>query len=124
MLTVLARLAARLFGTGFLGRVMDTVDRHVAADTDRERIKADLIAEHLRTRSDWMRAGGFWLMLIFAVPLALWWAAVILYSILWCQGCAWPQPWTIAALPSPLDQWAGVIVVSIFGVIGLDRFRR
>ena len=69
-------------------------------------------------------AGGFWLMLIFAVPLACWFGAVIVYSIFWCAGCAYPQDWTIAALPPPLDDWAGGIIVSIFGVVGVSRLRR
>lgn len=109
---------------GILDRVLSTVDKQIEAQTDREALKRDLIVEHYRQRADWMRAGGFWLMLSFAGPLALWWAAVLLYSVLWCRGCVWPQTWTVAALPAPLDQWAGMIVVSIFGVIGLDRFRK
>lgn len=108
---------------GVLDRVLSTVDRQIEAQTDREALKRDLIVEHYRTRSDWMRAGGFWLMLIFAVPLALWWGAVLLYSIFWCRGCIWPQPWSVAALPAPLDEWAGLIVVAIFGVIGLERMK-
>lgn len=94
-------------------------DAQKQADT-----QADLIKEHYRQRADWMRAGGFWLMLIFAVPLAVWWAAVILYSLIWCAGCAFPQSWSIAALPGPLNEWAWLIVVSIFGVIGADRWGR
>ena len=109
---------------GILDRVLDTVDRRVEAQTDREKIKGEIIKEHYRHRGDFMRAGGFWLMLIFAAPLAFWWAAVIVYSVLWCAGCAFPQDWTIAALPGPLDQWAGAIIVSIFGVIGVSRFKR
>ena len=109
---------------GFLDRVLTTVDRTVAAQTDRDALKRDLIVEHYRTRADFMRTGGFWLMLGFAVPLMLWWAAVLVYSVLWCAGCAFPQDWTVAALPSPLDEWAGLIVMAIFGVIGVDRIRR
>lgn len=108
---------------GLLDRILATVDRKIAAETDRERIKGDIIQEYYRTRADYMRAGGFWLMMLFAVPLAFWWAAVLVYSVLWCAGCAYPQTWTIAALPAPLDQWAGAIIVSIFGVIGVSRFR-
>ena len=115
---------AKLLGGGILDRVLDTVDRKVAAETDREALKADIIKEHYRTRADFMRAGGFWLMLIFAVPLAAWFGAVCLYSILWCRGCIWPQPWTIAALPPPLDTWAGAIITAIFGVVGLGRVLR
>lgn len=114
----------RLLGGGLLSRVLDTVDRQVAAGRDRDRIKAEIVREHYRTRADYLRAGGFWLMLAFALPLAFWWAAVLVYSVLWCRGCIWPQPWTIAALPPPLDEWAGLIVISIFGVLGVDRLRR
>lgn len=115
---------AKLLGGGVLDRVLSTVDKHVEAQSDRERIKADLMAEHLRTRGDFMRSGGLWLMIPFVVPLAVWFAAVCIYSILWCARCAYPQEWTIAALPAPLDEWAGLIVISIFGVIGLTRFKR
>lgn len=109
---------------GVLDRVLSTVDKQIEAQTDREALKRDIIVEHYRTRADWMRAGGFWLMVMFAGPLALWWGAVLLYSVLWCRGCVWPQPWTVAALPAPLDEWAGLIVMAIFGVIGLDRFKK
>jgi hypothetical protein len=109
---------------GALDRVLATIDRKIEAETDREALKRDLIVEHYRQRADWMRAGGFWLMVMFAGPLALWWSAVLVYSVLWCAGCAYPQGWTIAALPAPLNDWAGLIVMAIFGVIGLDRFKR
>jgi len=109
---------------GVLNRVLSTVDKRIDAQTDKERLKAEIIRESYRNRGDWMRAGGFWLMLVFAAPLALWWASVIAYSVLWCAGCAYPQTWTIAALPAPLNEWAGLIVVSIFGVLGVDRLKR
>lgn len=115
---------ARILGwlaSGPLDRILDTVDRKVDAQTDREKIKGDIIQEHYRNRGDWMRAGGFVLMLMFAAPLAFWFGAVLVYSVFWCQGCAYPQTWSIAALPAPLDEWAGLMIVSIFGVIGVNR---
>lgn len=114
----------RLLTGGFLDRVLDTVDRKVAAETDRERIKGDIIVEHYRNRASFMQAGGFVLMLLFAVPLAFWFAAVCVYSVFWCQGCAYPQGWTVAALPAPLDQWSAVIITAIFGVVGVSSIRR
>ncbi|WP_420013910.1 hypothetical protein [Tateyamaria sp.] len=57
---------AKLLGGGLLDRVMDTVDRKVAAETDRDRIKGEIIKSHMATRPDFMRAGGFILMLLFA----------------------------------------------------------
>jgi hypothetical protein len=105
--------------TGALDRVLDTVDRKLEADTDKEKIKADLITTAYQERAGFMRAGGFVLMLLFAVPLAFWFAAVAVYSVLWCAGCAFPQDWSVAALPPPLDEWGGWIVIAIFGVIGV-----
>jgi len=48
---------------------------------------------------------------------------VLIYSIFWCQGCAFPQEWTIAALPPPLDEWASMMILAIFGVVGVSRLR-
>lgn len=109
---------------GGLDRILSTVDKHVDAQTDKERIKAHVTEVYLRNRADFMQAGGFVLMLLFAVPLAFWFAAVCVYSVFWCLECAYPQEWSIAALPAPLDTWAGGIVMSIFGVIGLSRFSK
>lgn len=115
---------ARIFGGGFLDRILSTVDKKIENETDREKLKADLLREHLRTRPDFMRAGGFWLMLIFAAPLAFWFGAVVIYSVLWCRLCAYPQTWSIAALPSPLNDWSGLIITAIFGVVGAVGLRR
>lgn len=109
---------------GVLDRVMETVDRKITAETDREKIKGDIIMEHYRQRADWMRSGGFWLMLLFALPLAFWFGAVTIYSVFWCARCAYPVTWTIAALPAPLDEWGWMIVVAIFGVIGVEKIKR
>lgn len=114
----------RFLTGGVLDRVFDTVDKRIETDQNRDKIKGDILKEHLAHRGDFMRSGGFVLMLLFALPLAAWFSAVVVYSILFCADCMYPQPWTIAALPPPLDQWAGGIVVSIFGVVGLDRFKR
>jgi len=120
---MLAALIRWLTG-GVLDRVLDTIDKRVDAETDRDRIKAEVIKTYLETRPGFMRAGGFWLMLLFAAPLGFWFAAVTIYSVFWCAGCAFPQDWTIAALPPPLDDWSGLIIASIFGVVGYTMGRR
>ena len=120
----LVKLFFGWLSSGPLDRVLDTVDKKVAAETDREKIKADLIKAHYATRASYMKAGGFWLMLGFAAPLTFWFAAVVIYSVFWCQGCAYPQEWSIAALPPPLDEWAGIMIVAIFGVVGVTKLRK
>lgn len=119
-----ASFIAKLVTGGALDRVLDTVDAKVNAETDKEKIKGEIIMTHYATRGDYMRAGGFVLMLIFALPLGVWFAAVCIYSLLFCRECLLPVSWSIAALPEPLDEWAGYIIISIFGVIGVDRLGR
>ena len=87
------------------------------ADTalEREKIKS----ETEQSRDKWKAViltstGAWWFQLFFIIPLAFWYAAVVIYSVLWCQDCVFAQPWTIAALPSPLDQWAGAIIAFLF----------
>lgn len=58
--------------------------------------------------------GAWWFQLFFIIPLAFWFSAVVIYSVLWCKGCVYPQPWTIASLPNPLDDWAGAIIAFLF----------
>ena len=115
---------AKLFGGGLLNRVFDTIDNKVKSETDREKIKGDIIREHYRSRGEWMKSGGFWLMLAFALPLAFWFGSVVVYSVFWCELCAYPQSWSIAALPPPLDEWSGIIIISIFGVVGVTNLKR
>ncbi len=112
------------FLSGPLDRILRTVDKRIEAETDKEALKADIIKTHYATRAGFMQAGGFVLMLLFAVPLAFWHGAVLVYSVFWCARCAYPKEWSVAALPSPLDDWAGLIILSIFGVIGISKLRR
>lgn len=109
---------------GPLNRILSSIDNKVDNTTERERIKGDVIQSFYATRAAYMQAGGFWLMLAFAAPLAFWFASVCAYSVFWCQGCAFPQEWTIAALPAPLDEWSGGMIVSIFGIVGLSKLRK
>jgi hypothetical protein len=57
---------------------------------------------------------GWWFPLLFLVPAGLWFGGVCIYSLLFCAKCVFPQTWTVAALPPPLDQWMGAIVGSLF----------
>ena len=126
---------------GPLSRVLDTVDKKTEAGMNQDKLKADIIQTHYQTRAGFMAAGGFVLMLLFAVPLAAHSAAVALYSMIWCAKCVWPYAgldyqWSIAALPPPIgpiyasdgsvysDGYQGLIIMSIFGVVGVTRFAR
>lgn len=87
------------------------------ADNDLEREKIQ--AEVEQSKDKWKAViltstGAWWFQLFFIIPLAFWFSAVVFYSILWCKGCMFPQHWSIAALPAPLNEWAGVIIGFLF----------
>jgi len=108
-----------------LSRILRTVDAKIESETERKRIKADLVAKAAEQQTAMLNGPGRWLHALFIVPLGLWFASVLIYSLLLCKGCVYPVDWTIAALPKPLDEWAGWIVMSMFGYgVALAIFRR
>lgn len=99
---------------GTLDRIMDSIDNKVDNATQREKIKNDVVASYMQAQVAVLTGPGWWFPLLFLVPAGFWFASVCIYSVLWCQRCAYPQSWTIAALPAPLDEWMGAIVASLF----------
>lgn len=101
--------------SGPLDRMLKSVDNAVDNETTREQIKAELAKSYLSAQVSVLTGRGWWFPLFFVVPAGFWFAAVCIYSVFWCKACAFPQPWTIAALPAPLDGWVGgAIIGSLF----------
>lgn len=104
---------------GPLDRILDSVDHKLDDATEKERIRTKAIESYVSAQAKVLTGRGWWFPLFFIAPLGIWFASVCLYSILFCQDCAFPQSWSIAALPTPLDDWAGAIIGSLFlGKIG------
>lgn len=87
------------------------------AETSLEKEK--IVAQTEQSKDKWKAViltstGAWWFQLFFVIPLALWFSAVVIYSMFWCQDCMYPQPWSIAALPPPLNDWAGAIIAFLF----------
>jgi hypothetical protein len=104
-----------------LDRILTTVDSKFDNDTERARVHASVVEEYAKAQVALLSGRGWWFPLLFIGPLGMWFAAVCLYSVLWCAGCAFPQTWSIAALPRPLDEWAGAIIGSLFVAKGLGE---
>jgi hypothetical protein len=104
-----------------LDRILASVDSKFDNDTERERIRAEVIAEYTKAQVALLSGRGWWFPLLFIAPLGFWFAAVCVYSVVWCANCAFPQAWSIAALPRPLDEWAGAIIGSLFVAKGLGE---
>lgn len=84
-------------------------------ELEKEKIKASVEASKDKWKAVILTStGAWWFQLFFIIPLAFWFSAVVIYSVLWCKGCVYPQLWTIASLPNPLDDWAGAIIAFLF----------
>jgi len=110
MLSLWSRLGGSILGWltgGTLDRILDSVDHRLDNKTQRARIKADLIRTHMQTRASLLASRTWWFQLFFVLPLGVWFTAVVADSIFHFD-------WNVAALPPPLDQWAGWIISALF----------
>lgn len=114
--------------SGPLDRILSSVDHKVDNATERERIKTKAVETYIDAQARVLTGRGWWFPLFFIAPLGIWFASVCIYSILFCAKCAYPQDWSVAALPAPLDEWAGVIIGSLFlaksGEALIARFKK
>ncbi len=100
--------------SGPLDSILKSINNSVDNETEREKLRTEAVTSYLSAQVSVLTGRGWWFPLLFLVPAGFWFAAVCIYSVLFCRGCAFPQTWTIAALPPPLDQWMGAIVGSLF----------
>lgn len=122
------KLALSWLSGGVLDRVLRTVDHKVDNETERERIKTDAVKSYVSAQVATANSRQWWFPLFFLIPAGFWFASVCIYSVLWCRGCVFPQEWSIAALPPPLNEWMGWIVGSLFvgkaGEMLISRLRK
>ena len=127
MYTLLKAALGWLTG-GTLDRILKTVDHRIDNETEREKVKTQAVEAYVNAQVSIANSRQWWFPLFFLIPAGLWFAAVCIYSVLWCRGCAFPQEWSIAALPAPLDEWMGWIVGSLFigkaGEMLITRLRK
>lgn len=110
---------ASIFTGGSLSKILDVINKKMDNEVLREQIKADVTKKWVESQAALLVGRTWWFQLFFVIPLGLWWTAVILDSIF-----GWEHD--IAALPKPLDEWAGWIISALFIVDGgkalLGRF--
>jgi hypothetical protein len=107
--------------SGPLNRILDTIDKRTDAGTQRDLMRADVVKSYANAQVQALNGKGWMFPLLFAIPVGLHFAAVCVYSVFWCKGCAYPVAWSIAALPPPFDSWEGMIVTSYFvGALGKE----
>lgn len=89
------------------------------AKTEAERAAADVQIEALRGRlASRDNRGLQWAVAIVALSMSLHIAAVAFVSMVPALG------WVVHALPHPMNEWQGSIVLSMFGLAAVGRFMR
>lgn len=114
-LKLVGKFLGGLFTGGTLDKILDTIDKKMDAGTEREKIKAEVTIAYTQAQANLLVGRTWWFQLFFVVPLGLWWTSVIVDSIM-VYFDFWNH--TTAALPSPLDTWAGWIISALFVVDG------
>ena len=96
---------------GGLEKVLDVIERKMDNETKKEEIKAEVTKTWINAQANLLVGRTWWFQLFFVVPLGFWWSAVIIDSVFQFQ-------WDVAALPNPLDEWAGWMLSSVFLIDG------
>lgn len=111
-------------GLEWLARKSDAKVQEYAirADVSKSAIEADVQFAHIRKDILKMQFGWGptrWIVPCIAYPLIVWWVAVIVDSlnVLNYFGVE-EDAWKVDALPPPLTDWAGTILLSFFLVSG------
>lgn len=120
VLLKIGSLAVSLITGGTLDKILDTIDRKMDDGVKKEEIKADVTKTWISAQASLLVGRTWWFQLFFVIPLGFWWTAVIVDSVFGFEH-------NIAALPNPLDEWAGWIITALFMVDGgkalLGRFK-
>lgn len=118
MITLLFKVGGALFSWitgGSLDKILSTIEKRMDDEVQKEEIKAEVTKTWINAQANLLVGRTWWFQLFFVLPLGLWWSSVILDSIMlhfeW-----WTH--TTAALPAPLDTWAGWILSALFIVDG------
>jgi hypothetical protein len=117
----IASWAVSVITGGGLEKVLDVIERKMDNETKKEEIKAEVTKTWINAQANLLVGRTWWFQLFFVVPLGFWWSAVIVDSV-------FQFSWNVAALPSPLDEWAGWMLSSVFLIDGskaiIGRFKK
>lgn len=107
---------------GGLSDILDTIDKKMDSDVEKEKVKADVTKKWVEAQSNLLVGRTWWFQLFFVIPLGVYWAA-----LLWVNAFPF-LGWTVYALPSPYYEWAAGIISALFIVDGgkalFGRFKK
>lgn len=98
---------------GSLEKILDVIDHKMDNDVAKEQLKAEVTETWIKAQASLLVGRTWWFQLFFVLPLGAWWTSVI-------ADCIFLRYYghTTAALPPPLDSWAGWIISALFMIDG------
>lgn len=113
------RLLAGIFGGGIPDQLRRAYEAKLAAGNDADRIAADVEITRLHNRLATADNPGLrWAIGIIALVMALHLALVVFVSAFPFWG------WTVHALPAPMNEWQGRIILGFFGLSAFSKIFR
>lgn len=114
MFTIIYKLVE--FG---VGKYFDYKTTKTNDDVEIKKIEASRQEALVKARASILGQGAWRFQKFFLYTLALYYAGVVFYSLLWCDKCVMPYAglgyeWSIAALPDPFDDWSGWMLTYLF----------
>ena len=111
----------QFLGGGILQKVMDIFGKQLDATTERQRIEAGVVIEHVKAEIERRKnatqirlaTAGYWEMRVLTFLIA---APFVLHAGAVGLATTFSLGWGIPAYPAPFDEWEGRILLSFFGV--------
>lgn len=99
----------KLFVGGSLDSILDTIDRKLDGDVEKEKVKADVTKTWISKQAELLVGRTWWFQLFFVIPTGLYWAALLYVS----AAPPWMPVWTVNRLPG----WAETIYLGIVSAL-------
>jgi len=107
---------------GTLGKMLDTIDRKIDNETEREKVKAEVTKTWITAQAGLLVGRTWWFQLLFVIPAGVYWSALLFVSAFPFWG------WEVARLPGWAEEIYFAVIGALFIVDGgkalVARFKR
>lgn len=112
----------RLFTGGSLDTILDTINKKMDSEVEKEKLKADVTKKWIEAQANLLVGRTWWFQLFFVIPAGLYWTALLFVSAFPVVG------WEVHRLPGFAEEIYFMIISALFIVDGgkalMGRFKR
>lgn len=104
--------ALKLFTGGTLDSILDTINRKMDSETEREKLKSEVTKKWIEAQAALLVGRTWWFQLFFVIPAGIYWSALLFVSAFPMFG------WTVYRLPGFAEEIYFAIISALFIVDG------